>query len=78
MVMEDSSSSTTIKLTAMNYAIWKPRMEYLLYCKDLYNPLENEEKKLDAVKDADWKKNNWNTIRQIKQWIDHNVFYHIF
>ena len=56
--MEDSSSSPTIKSTAMNYAIWKPRMEYLLYCKDLYNPLENEEKKLDVVKDADWKKNN--------------------
>ena len=37
MVMEDNAmSSGMIKLDASNYSVWKPMMEDLLYCKDLY------------------------------------------
>ena len=29
-----------IRLTSSNYYIWKPRMEDILYCKDLYAPID--------------------------------------
>ena len=34
--MEESSGAAMIRLTSSNYSIWKPRMEDILYCKDLY------------------------------------------
>ena len=77
MATEDSSLSAMIKLTASNYAIWNLLMENLLYCKDLYDSLENKGKKLNAMNDAECKKSNRKTIGHIKQWIDHSVFHHI-
>ncbi|BBH02603.1 hypothetical protein Prudu_013229 [Prunus dulcis] len=48
-----SSSATMLKLTAFNYSIWKPRIEDILYCKDLYEPLQllgqKSEGKLDDI-----------------------------
>ena len=38
--MESSSSSSMVKLTSTNYSIWRPMMEDMLFCKDLYDPLE--------------------------------------
>ncbi|XP_022843230.1 ras-related protein RABH1d-like [Olea europaea var. sylvestris] len=40
MSMEESSSGAMIKLTITNYILWRPRMEDLLSCKDLYDLLE--------------------------------------
>ena len=34
-----------IKLTTANYSIWKPKMEDILYYKDLYDPVEKERNK---------------------------------
>ncbi|XP_056165610.1 uncharacterized protein LOC130137702 [Syzygium oleosum] len=35
----EEKSGNMIKLTAFNYAIWKPKMEDLLYIKDLWRPI---------------------------------------
>ena len=78
--MEESTSTasaTMIKLTSSNYSIWKPRMEDILYCKDLYQPLQNEGKKPEAKSDADWTLMNRKTVGQIRQWIDQSVFHHV-
>jgi hypothetical protein len=37
--MEEPTSKNIIKLTSSNYVIWKPRMEDLLYDKDLYESI---------------------------------------
>ena len=53
--MEESTSTasaTMIKLTSSNYSIWKPKMDEILYCKDLYQPLQNEGKKPEAKFEA--------------------------
>ena len=66
-----------IKLTATNYSLWKPRMEDLLNCRDLFDLIEEKGVKPASVKDEDWKKLNKKTIGQIRQWIDHSVFHHV-
>ena len=66
-----------IKLTASNYAIWKPRMEDILYCKDLYDPIEGDEAKLAILSDKEWKKLNRITVGLIRQWVDHTMFHHV-
>ena len=60
-----------IKLTASNYAIWKPRMKDILYCKNLY------EAKPTTMSPKEWKKSNRKTVSLIRQWIDHTVFHHV-
>lgn len=54
-------------------------MEYILYCRDLFNPIELREVKAEDKKDDDQnqKKKNGKTVGQIRQQIDHNVFYHV-
>lgn len=39
-VLADVSLSSMILLTAANCAIWKPRIEDMLYSKDLFDPIE--------------------------------------
>lgn len=73
----DEASNAMIKLTSSNFAIWKPRMENILYYKDLYDPLELKEKKYVDKYEANWKKMNMNTIGHIRQWIDQSVFHHV-
>lgn len=38
----EGSSSIVIKLTNTNWFIWKPKMEDIPYCKDLFEPIEGE------------------------------------
>ena len=45
-----------IRLSATNYRSWKPRMEDILYAKDMYDSLENEGKKPEGIDEAKWKK----------------------
>ncbi|GFS32922.1 hypothetical protein Acr_00g0025370 [Actinidia rufa] len=66
-----------IVLSATNYAIWKPRMEDILFCKDLHDPLENKGEKPEAKTDEEWRKMNRKTIGLIRQCIGHEVFHHV-
>ena len=38
-----------IKLNSLNYSTWKRMMEYLIYCKDLYNHIRLKEKPFDTL-----------------------------
>ena len=39
---EGATTSGMIKLDSSNYSLWKPMMEDILYCKDLYEPIVKE------------------------------------
>ena len=43
--MEESLGAAMIRLTSSNYSIWKPRMEDILYCKDLYALIDGDKSK---------------------------------
>ena len=66
-----------IKLSASNYAIQKSRMEDILYCKDLYDPIEGDEAKPATMSDKEWEKLNRKIVGLIRQWVDHIVFHHV-
>ena len=53
--MEESSGAGMIRLTSSNYSIWKPRMEDILYCKDLYAPIDGDKSKPKDMSEAEWK-----------------------
>jgi hypothetical protein len=43
MALEEGvTTSGMIKLDSSNYSLWKPMMEDILYCKDLYEPIVRE------------------------------------
>ncbi|KAM1465599.1 hypothetical protein FF1_044120 [Malus domestica] len=69
-------SGTMIKLTNFNWVTWKPRMEDILYCKDLHEPIEGDAAKPESMSDAEWKKMNRKAIGTIRQWVDYSVFHH--
>ncbi|GFS34643.1 hypothetical protein Acr_00g0035090 [Actinidia rufa] len=75
--MAEHNLGSMIVLSATNYAIWKPRIEDILFCKDLHDPLENKGEKPEAKKDEEWRKMNRKTIGLIRQCIGHEVFHHI-
>ena len=69
--------NTMVKLSASNYSIWKPMMEDVLYCKDLYDLIEGDSAKPSDKSDKDWEKLNRKTIGCIRQCIDISVFHHV-
>ena len=69
--------STTIKLTASNYSIWKPMMEDILYCRDLHDPIEGDSAKPSKMSDKDWEKLNRKTFGCIRQCINVSIFDHV-
>lgn len=73
---ETSSSGVMIKLTSSNYSLWKPRMEDLLYCKDLIDPVLGDESKPSNVTDKQWDRMHRKTVGAIRQWIDESIFHH--
>ncbi|GFS33426.1 hypothetical protein Acr_00g0028390 [Actinidia rufa] len=75
--MAEHNLGSMIVLSATNYAIWKPRMEDILFCKDLHDPLDNKGEKPEAKKDEEWRKMNKKTIGLIRQCIGHEVFHHV-
>ncbi|GFZ06608.1 hypothetical protein Acr_18g0007780 [Actinidia rufa] len=75
--MAEHNLGSMIVLSATNYAIWKPWMEDILFCKDLHDPLENKGEKPEAKKDEEWRKMNRKTIGLIRQCIGHEVFHHV-
>ena len=74
---DNEGAGTMIKLDSTNYSIWKSRMEDLLFCKDLYDPIEEKGVKPAAKSDGDWKKINRKTIGVIRQWIDQSIYHHV-
>jgi len=56
---DNDGARTMIKLECTNYSIWKSRMEDLLFCKDLYDPIEEKGVKSTSKSDGDLKKINW-------------------
>ncbi|CAL8169104.1 unnamed protein product [Prunus armeniaca] len=77
MESSSSSSATMLKLTTSNYSIWKPRMEDILYCKDLYEPFQLLGQKPAEKSDDAWSIMNRKAVRQIRQWVDQSVFHHV-
>ena len=73
----EETGSEMIKLTASNYSIWKTRMEDILYCKELFEPIECKGYKPVTTTEDEWKKLNRKTIWQIRQWVDQSVFHHV-
>ncbi|CAM8949433.1 unnamed protein product [Rhodiola kirilowii] len=73
----ESSRSTMIRLNNSNWVTWKPRMEDILYCKDLHEPIEEADAKPEKMSDADWKKLNRKAIGHIREWMDDSVFHHV-
>ena len=47
MFKTESTFGTMMKLTSPNYSIWKPKMEDILYCNNLYDPIESDSAKLE-------------------------------
>nr|KYP59402.1 Retrovirus-related Pol polyprotein from transposon TNT 1-94 [Cajanus cajan] len=66
-----------IKLDFINYSIWKSQMEDLLFCRDLYDPIEANDIKPKDKSEEDWKKVNRKTISMIRQWIDQSICHHV-
>ncbi|KAL5700308.1 hypothetical protein ACHQM5_025767 [Ranunculus cassubicifolius] len=80
MAIEESTTSSSgamIMLTSTNYTLWKPRMEDLLSCKDLFDPIELKGANPDPAKEIEWKKLNRKSIGHIRKWIDQSVFHHV-
>ena len=75
--MTESYSGPMIKLTAINYSLWKARMEDLLNCKDLYDSIEGDKAKSSDMSDADWKKLKKKTLGIIRQWVDISLYNHV-
>ncbi|GFS40774.1 hypothetical protein Acr_00g0070470 [Actinidia rufa] len=75
--MAEHNLGSMIVLSATNYAIWKSRMEDILFCKDLHDPLENKGEKPIATKDEEWRKMNKKMIGLIRQCIGYEVFHHV-
>ncbi|KAF7130883.1 hypothetical protein RHSIM_Rhsim10G0164600 [Rhododendron simsii] len=73
----EENSGAMIKLTSANYSIWKPRMEDVLYTKDLYLPIYGDTKKPQGTSDEDWKVTNRKAVALIRTWVDQSVFHHV-
>ncbi|KAA8523891.1 hypothetical protein F0562_010314 [Nyssa sinensis] len=52
-------------------------MEDILYCKDLYEPIERDTAKPKDMDDEKWKRLHRKTIGHIRQWLDDSVFSHV-
>ena len=52
-------------------------MEDLLYCKDLFSPVEGDSAKPETISEDDWKKLNGKAVGYIKQWLDDHIFHHV-
>ena len=66
-----------IKLNSMNYSTWKRMMEDLLYCKDLYKPIQLKEKPSDTL-DDDWDVEHRKVIAYMRRWMDSTLHEHIY
>ena len=56
--MAENNLVAMIMLSAINYALWKPKIKDILFYKNLYGPLENKGDKSRVTNDEKWKKMN--------------------
>ena len=68
---------TMIKLTHTNWVTWKPRMEDILYCKDMHELIDGVAGKPADMADDKWRKLHRKTVGTIRQWVDDSVFHHV-
>ena len=61
----EGTTGTMIKLNNTNWLIWKPKMEDILYCKDLFEPVEGDSGKPAEMSEKDWIKLNKKCIGTI-------------
>ncbi|CAL1401323.1 unnamed protein product [Linum trigynum] len=73
----DDTNGAMIKLTSSNYLIWKPRMKDILFCKDLYEPIESGSEKSEHKSNKQWEVLHRKMVAIIRQWIDHNIIHHV-
>ncbi|KAJ8466528.1 hypothetical protein OPV22_029080 [Ensete ventricosum] len=52
-------------------------MKDLLYCKDLYGPLQGDSVKPISMTNDEWKRLDRKTVGFIRQWLDDSVFHHV-
>ena len=64
-----------VRLNHSNWITWNPRMEDILYCKDLHEPIEGVEP--EGTSDANWKKMNRKAIGHIRELVNDSVFHHV-
>ena len=43
--MDQGTTNRMVNLNGSNWMIWKAKMEDILYCKNLYAPIEDDEAK---------------------------------
>ena len=65
-----------VTLNSVNYAIWKGKMEDLLYVKNFYKPVFTTVKP-DNMIDEEWGLLHRQVCGFIRQWVDDNVLNHI-
>ncbi|CAM8972007.1 unnamed protein product [Rhodiola kirilowii] len=75
--MEDSKLGGMIVLTRDNYNIWKTKMEDLLYDVDLAQPILNEGKRPEDIKEEEWKLLDRKALGKIRRWVDISVHHHV-
>ena len=66
----NSATESMGKLNSLNYSIWKPIIEDLIYCRDLYDPIEGALAKPRDKTYKEWEKLNRKNIGTIRQWVD--------
>ena len=66
-----------ISLNGSNYAIWKGKIEDLLYVKKFHEPMFATKKKLENVTDDEWNLLHRQVCCYIRQWVDDNVWNYI-
>ena len=65
-----------IYLDSTNYAVWKTKMEYILYVKDLYELILNEFMPT-GQDESKWNILNQKAVGTIRQFVDVSVLQHI-
>ena len=77
MALEESATTSgMIKLDSSNYSLWKPMMEDILYCKDLYEPIVKD-KIPTGVTEEEWRVLHRKAVGMIRLYINHNIFHHV-
>ena len=72
----EANTSRMVTLSGVNYAIWKGKMEDLLYVKNFHQPVFAN-KKPDNKSDEEWNLLHRQVCGFIRQWVDDNVLNHI-
>ena len=51
--MVENNLGVMMMLSTINYSLWNPRMEDILFCKDFYDPFENKGDKPTMTKNEE-------------------------